>query len=410
MSSSTTSPVNYTVGGIRLPRPFRIRRLGHFGINVADPEATRAFYEGLLGLRVSDKLDLSSRFSAEELKEVGPTVGYFTRHGTDHHSFVFFPKRALAANYKFPNEFPEVTMNQITWQLGSLREVADAFDYFKAKGLRIHRAGRDLPGSNWHTYPFDPDGHVNEVYYGIEQIGWDGHSKPLALHETRYTQPPELPHRSELAEVVAARARGIAPTSGWTQAEPREERHDVGGVLLGRPFKIVKVGPVRLFMRDMERALGFYRDTLGLTVTEEVVWQGHRCVFLRANTEHHSLALYPVAVRAALDLNPASTTFSLGMQVGDYQQLKDAVGFLKDNRVTVRHLPPELFPGIDYCAFAADPDGNLVQLHHAMEQVGWDGRPRPAASRPRIDNAHWPDTLEGGPDAFNGEVFLGPLN
>lgn len=412
MNDITADPAaaSWVVGGIRLPRPFRIRRLGHFGINVADPEVTRGFYEGLLGLRVSDKLDLASRFSATELAEVGPTIGYFTRHGTDHHSFVFFPKKALAANYRFPGEFPEVTMNQITWQVGSLREVADAFGYFKARGLRIHRAGRDLPGSNWHAYPFDPDGHVNEVYYGIEQVGWDGHSKPLALHDTRYTEPPALPHRSEYAEVAAARARGIAPASGWRQSEPREERFDVGGVLLGRPFKIVKVGPVRLFVRDLERALGFYRDALGLSVTEEVVWQGHRCVFLRANTEHHSLALYPLALRAALGLNPATTTFSLGMQVGDYAQLKDALGFLRDAGATVRKLPPELFPGIDYSAFVADPDGHLVQLHHGMEQVGWDGRPRPAATRARIDNEHWPETIEDGADSFNGEVFLGPLN
>ena len=30
-----------------------------------------------------------------------------------------------------------------------------------------------MPGSNWNAYPFDPDGHVNEIFYGIEQIGWD---------------------------------------------------------------------------------------------------------------------------------------------------------------------------------------------------------------------------------------------
>ena len=407
---SEPSATTHVVGGIRLPRPFRIRRLGHFGINVADPEASRAFYEGLLGLRISDKLDLSSRFTPEELKEVGPTVGYFTRHGTDHHSFVFFPKKALAANYKFPNEFPEVTLNQITWQLGSLREVAEAYAYFKARGLRIHRAGRDLPGSNWHTYPFDPDGHVNEVYYGIEQVGWDGYSKPLALHDTRYTAPPPLPHRSELAEVIAARARGVEAATGWTQSEPCEERHDVGGVLLGRPFKIVRVGPVRLFVRDLGKALAFYRDVLGLSVTEEVVWQGHRCVFLRANTEHHSLALYPVELRAALGLNPATTVFSMGMQVGDYAQLRSAVDFLRTAGTTIRHLPPELFPGIDYCAFAIDPDGHAVQLYYGMEQIGWDGRPRPPELRPRVDNDHWPETIEGRSDTYLGEAFLGPLN
>ena len=32
-----TMTQDFVVGGVRLPRPFRIRRLGHFGVNVHDP-------------------------------------------------------------------------------------------------------------------------------------------------------------------------------------------------------------------------------------------------------------------------------------------------------------------------------------------------------------------------------------
>ena len=31
----------FDLGGVRWPRPFRIRRLGHFGLNVADPERSK---------------------------------------------------------------------------------------------------------------------------------------------------------------------------------------------------------------------------------------------------------------------------------------------------------------------------------------------------------------------------------
>ena len=85
---------DFELGGVRWPRPFRIRRLGHFGVNVADPERSRDFYCRLLGFRVSDPLDFAQRLPAEKRSAVGPTVGYFSRHGTDHHSFVFFPKGA----------------------------------------------------------------------------------------------------------------------------------------------------------------------------------------------------------------------------------------------------------------------------------------------------------------------------
>jgi catechol 2,3-dioxygenase-like lactoylglutathione lyase family enzyme len=398
----------FTVGGVKLPRPFRIRRLGHFGVNVADPEKSRDFYCRLLGFRISDPLDFGPRLPEDQRTKVGPTKGYFSRHGTDHHSFVFFPRATLEALNPHARA-PSGTVNQITWQVGSLQEVSDAFDWFSRRGKPIRRAGRDLPGSNWHFYPPDPDGHTNELYYGIEQVGWDGYSKPREMYGVRYEKPPKLPHMSELAEVAKATADGIPIEKGTRAAELGEEKYDVGGVLLARPFKISRIGPVRLFAEHMEEMVAFYRDDLGLTVTEEVKYKGHRCVFLRANTEHHSIALYPLKLREELGLSAHTTLMSFGVQVGNYQQLKDAVAFLKSNGVAVKLLPPELFPGIDYCAFAIDPDGFAFQLYYYMEQVGWDGKPRPESMRPKIDNAEWPEAVEGRSDTFLGEPFLGPL-
>src|SRR5947207_9113520 len=194
----TTQEAQFNVGGVRLARPFRIRRLGHFGVNVRDPEASRDFYCRLLGFRISDPLDFGPRLPEAARAKVGPTIGYFARHGTDHHSFVFFPRGAYSALNEWAKK-PQGTINQITWQVGSLREISDAFDWFTRRGKPIRRAGRDLPGSNWHFYPPDPEGHINELYYGIEQIGWDGYSKPREMYGVRYTKPPQLPHKSELA-------------------------------------------------------------------------------------------------------------------------------------------------------------------------------------------------------------------
>jgi catechol 2,3-dioxygenase-like lactoylglutathione lyase family enzyme len=398
----------FDVGGVRLPRPFRIRRLGHFGVNVEDPERSKDFYCRLLGFRISDPLDFAARLPEDRRSGVGPTVGYFSRHGTDHHSFVFFPKRAYAVMNPHSVK-PAGTINQITWQVGSLQEISDAFDWFTSNGKPIRRAGRDLPGSNWHFYPPDPEGHTNELYYGIEQIGWDGYSKPREMYGVRYAKPPELPHKSELAEVMQATTEGIPIEKGLRAADIGEEKYDVGGILLARPFKIVRHGPVRLFVEDMEAMLRFYRDDLGLTVTEETNFQGNRCVFLRANTEHHSMALYPVALREKLDLSPHTTLMSFGVQVGGYRQLRDAIAFLEKNGVKIRRLPAELSPGIDYSAFAIDRDGYAFQLYYYMEQVGWDGKPRPATLRPKVDNGNWPVSVPGQSDTFLGEPFLGPL-
>src|SRR5438128_779959 len=313
------STEEFLVGGVRMPRPFRIRRLGHFGVNVADPERSKDFYCRLLGFRVSDPIDFGERVPQEQRDKVGPTVGYFSRHGTDHHSFVFFPRRTIEAIR--PSARTQAgTVNQITWQCGSLQEVSDAFDWFTRRGKPIHRAGRDLPGSNWHFYPPDPDGHTNELYYGIEQIGWDGYSKPRDMYGVRYSEPPQLPQQSEYAAVRRATSDGVLVEKG-TRAQDLggEEKYDVGGILLAQPFEIAKIG------------------------------------------------------------------------------------------LPIQYLPPELFPGIDYTALAIDPDGFAFQLYYYMEQVGWDGKPRPAAMRTKIDNAKWPEQVQGKSDTFLGEPFLGPL-
>ena len=191
----------YNVGGILLERPFKVRRLGHFGFNVAKLEEARHFYGDLLGFTVSDKADFSRAPWFPKDAGFGNCHGYFMRHGTDHHAMVLFAKEVMdrRADRKFA---PEVTINQITWQCGSLREIVEAYGYFQEQQVRIQRVGRDMPGSNWHTYVYDPDGHTNELYYGIEQIGWNRESKPRAMYYRGFQEKPELPQMSEAAELA----------------------------------------------------------------------------------------------------------------------------------------------------------------------------------------------------------------
>src|SRR6059036_950403 len=59
----------YNVGGVLLPRPFKIRRLGHFGFNAVKMDASRDFYGALLGFKHSDILD----FGKMPWRPRGPT-------------------------------------------------------------------------------------------------------------------------------------------------------------------------------------------------------------------------------------------------------------------------------------------------------------------------------------------------
>lgn len=400
----------FNVGGVLLDQPFKIRRLGHFGFNLTRMDEGVRFYLDLLGFRVSDVIDYSRRAtSPEQIAGLGDPKGYFTRYGTDHHALVLFNKRvreALGGRYRIS---PEITVNQITWQVGSLGEVGNAIRWFRERGVKLDRSGRDMPGSNWHTYLNDPDGHTNELYYGIEQIGWNGHSKPTSMYNRGFHEPPELPQIAELDEVQQAIARGDDLTSGSRCVDPLPATFDVDGILLPRPFKIVRLGPVGLFVRNLEAAEAFYRDMLGFIVTEEAVWRGQRCVFMRANTEHHSLALFPLVLREPLGLSPHTTSMALGLQLANYRQLRDAVKFLRERGARViESIPPELYPGMDYVAHVLDPDGHCLQLYYYMEQIGWDGRPRPREARRRVVAGEWPETLEPLSDTYAGEPFLGP--
>jgi catechol 2,3-dioxygenase-like lactoylglutathione lyase family enzyme len=398
----------FDVGGVLLDRPFRIRRLGHFGVNVDDVEAGIHFYSDLLGFSISDEANFGARLSDEQRAALGPDAdakGYFTRHGTDHHSFVLFPRKIF--RLFAPDEPEQVTLNQITWQVGSLAEVVNGSRFFEGLEVHVRRSGRDTPGSNWHTYPIDPDGHTNELYYGIEQVGWTGYSKPRAMYNRGFRERPPLPQMAEFDEVDAAMREGVNLESGFRPVEKNPRTFDVDGILLARPFKIVRIGPVRIFVDDIQRARAFYESVLGLNVSQTVRWNGHECVFMRVNTEHHSLALYPSAVRETLGLSRHTSLMSFGVQLANYRQLRDAVGFLRERGVEVRDLPPELSPGIDYSCLAIDPDGHAVQLYYYMQQ-----QPPPpvgALSAPGAEQIDaWPASVEARPDTFLGEPYLGP--
>ncbi len=394
----------FDVGGVLLDRPFKIRRLGHFGFNVEDLEIARQFYADLLGLKVSDPIDFAPRNSHIDFTGIDQTVGYFMRHGSDHHSFAIFPKGAL--NRMMGDTVPDdMTVNQVSWHVGTMNEVFVGNDWLAEKGLAIPRIGRDSPGSNWHTYPAGPEGFLNELYAGMEQVGWDGYSKPAGMSHA-FEEPPHLPYKSEYTELHEDEAKGNSPVNGWRHIEKTPFNHDVEGLMLPQPFKIIKAGPARLFTDDMDAAVPFYRDTLGLHLTEVVKYQGYDCYFFRANTEHHALALYPVELRKVLGVTDKKC-LSFGFQLCSYRQLKDAVAFMSDNGYEPIDLPPELMPGMDYTVYFRDPDGHLVQLYSYMAQVAADGTL--SAGKTRQVQVPWPEAIDPLPDEYHGEVFLGPL-
>ncbi len=407
-----TGSSKFDVGGILMDQPFKIRRLGHFGMNTQDQGAMIRFYTDLIGFKIIDSRDpFKGKGNPPEFQEFGDCTAYFTRYASDHHALVFYNHRhRMELDPERKRFWPGNTINQLTWQVGSLREVVEGHKWLVSLGAPVVRTGRDMPGSNWHTYVKDPDGHINEIYYGIEQIGWTGHSKPPPMYARDFHDLPPLPQINEFQEVEDAIKQGVDPMSGHgTDESHLAFDYDVQGIKMPRPFRVVKMGPVGLFVKDIEASLEFYRDRLGFILTETTTVSGEQVHFLRNNTEHHSLSLAPLALRRKIGMSDHTSTMSFGLQLANYQQLRDAVAFFRDKGYRIGDVSAALSPGMGRNVFLFDPDGQALQLYYAMEQVGWNGQPRPAAERAPVDG-NWPETVAADSDSYRGEPFLGPWN
>lgn len=395
------------IGGVRMRRPFKIRRVSHIGLNARDMAAMTRCYGDYLGLVETDiSENLANRFDPDHSRIPEPEARgvYFYRYGGDHHQFVLMDRRLWGM---LDPEHAHLGVNQISWQVGSLQEIANAIERLGGEQQRITRSGRDMPGSNWHTYVLDPDGYTFELTFGMEQIGWDRRSKPTAAwDELRFGQFPDLPHQPENIEIAAQQAQGVDLASGFT---PRDEDgpYDVEGVRMPRPFKVIGLGPFSIVAEDFERSVNHYVDTFGFELRTRGEVDGVRYAALYCNTAHHALMVYDTSAREALGLAPDASLVATGFQLATYRQLRDAVAFLTERGLEEVDVPGELVPGFDHVAHLRDPDGNLIQLYFQMRQcLPGDGREgRASLTGPA---SSWPDVIDASDDAFMGEVYMGP--
>ncbi|QSR19345.1 VOC family protein [Novosphingobium sp. KA1] len=381
--------MTYVVGGLELERPYRIERLGHFGYHTPDLSGTIRFLTEDLGLLLSDVDDFTKR--VPELPKEHAT-GYFVRCAHDHHTLVIGSQ--MLVDIREPAR-KGALVNQLSWQIGSLQQVIDGVTYLE-ENAKIRRIGRDSPGSNWHAYAYCPDGYVNEIYYGMEQIGWDGRSKPSSMYDRAFHSLPPLPQISEHQEVDEALARE-GELIGYRYDDKPEGAYVVDGVLLAQPFKLTRLARVCLFVENPEESLAFYRDVLGLSVTSRSEVAGQPAIFLRAASEHHSLALLSNTVKEQFGIGAACS-----FTVASYEQLKAAYDYLSKRGVEILDLPAELSPGLPYGFWVKGPDAVAIQIVYGTERFDADATtPQPMATLPA--------TIRHGGANWYEPPFLGPL-
>ena len=140
-------------------------------------------------------------------------------------------------------------------------------------------------------------------------------------------------------------------------------------------FQVRKIGHVVLNVTELDAAVRFYTEVLGLEVSDRypdsMVPGG--MVFLRCNTDHHGVAL----VGGASKLE-RSTLNHFAFEVGTPDEVFRARGWLQ------KHGVPIVFEGRRRagCQLAVefrDPDGNNLEIYWGLDQVGTGGYVRPAS-------------------------------
>jgi catechol 2,3-dioxygenase-like lactoylglutathione lyase family enzyme len=138
--------------------PFRINKLGHVVFYVSDIERSIRFYTEVLPFKVSD------------VNEQGMV---FLRCASDHHTLALVPRPDGV-----PAPADSVRMHHFAMEVADIDTLFKVRDWLRQHGIKFIYEGRRGPGSNPGLEFVDPDGHALELYAEMDQVPWDGSSRP----------------------------------------------------------------------------------------------------------------------------------------------------------------------------------------------------------------------------------------
>jgi catechol 2,3-dioxygenase len=148
----------------------------------------------------------------------------------------------------------------------------------------------------------------------------------------------------------------------------------------------VGIGHIHLKVSDLERALAFYRDTLGFELTQRY---GSQAAFLSAGDYHHHIGLNTWESSGGSPPPPGTTgLYHLAILYPTRAELADALRRLVEAGIPLEGASDH---GVSEALYLRDPDGNGVELY-------WD--------RPKEE---WPRTPDGGLAMFTRALDLDAL-
>ncbi len=141
------------------------------------------------------------------------------------------------------------------------------------------------------------------------------------------------------------------------------------------PIRIKKIGHVVYAVSDLVRSMKFWTEIMGFKFSDR---NEHGMVFLRNATDHHTVALIQAKEKNELPKRGQVGFDHFALEVATVSELFKIRDFLKSKGVTIIYegrRGPGGNPGVEFL----DPDGYQIEIYAAMDQIGTDGKSRPAA-------------------------------
>ena len=141
----------------------------------------------------------------------------------------------------------------------------------------------------------------------------------------------------------------------------------------------VRVGHVHLKVADLDRALGFYRDVLGFSLTQRF---GDQAAFLAAGDYHHHIGLNTWESRGGPPPPPGTTgLYHSAFLYPSRAALGDALRRVRQAGIPLDGAADH---GVSEAIYLRDPDGNGVELYRDKPMADW---PRDATGTLAMVNA-----------------------
>lgn len=131
-----------------------------------------------------------------------------------------------------------------------------------------------------------------------------------------------------------------------------------------------KLGHLVLKVRDVARSMAFYRDVVGLEVSD---WIDDRMVFMRAGVDHHDLALLQMTPDELARERPSNAQVEhFSYHLASMDEMRLALDMLLARGITIDRGFGRHGPGGNTFIVFRDPDGNNVEFYSDMIQVDAD--------------------------------------